>query len=415
MAKSGAEAPFETPVDVAIIGGGIVGRALALALADGGALTPVLIDRRPADAPPPGDERAVALSASVVRMLDTLDVWPDVADAAQPVLAMDVTDSELHEPVRPVFLTFDGALEDGTAFAHMVPMGVLSRALDKALAAAGSPVRHGVSVQGFSRSQTEARIETAAHGTLAARLLVAADGSRSPLRSEAGIKTVGWSYDQFGLVTTVAHEEPHDGRAEEHFLPSGPFAILPLVGNRSSLVWTERTPAAKALLRLDRDALEAELAERVPPHYGAVRLDGPMESYPLHLCLARDYIADRFALVGDAAHAIHPLAGQGLNLGFRDVAALAEVLTDAARLGLDPGSLATLEDYQRWRRFDVMQFALVTDVLSRMFGAEFGPMRALRDIGMGLVDRVPRLKDRFMAEAAGLAGTPPRLMRGEIL
>ncbi len=400
--------------DVIISGGGTVGRVLALALADADAGRIALVDRRPADAPEPGDQRSSALAAAIVRMLDTLDIWPSVVDAAQPISTMEVTDSALADPIRPVFLTFDTTLPDGDPFAYMVPNRELSEALNTAIAASDITVHQGTSIVSLTADgPTTVSLETGE--TLTARLVVAADGANSKVRAMAGIKTVGWDYDQFGLVTELRHENPHDGRAEEHFLPSGPFAILPLKGDRSSLVWTEKSAAARRLLALSRDELQAELLMRVPPHYGAIAIEGPVESYPLKLMLARDYIAPRVALAGDAAHVIHPLAGQGLNLGLRDVAALAEVVADAVRLGLDPGSLATLEGYQRWRRFDVVQMAVATDGLNRLFGTDLAPVRMIRDFGMGIVDRLPALKRIMIGEAAGTGGSMPRLLRGEVL
>ena len=400
--------------DVVISGAGIVGRTLALALADAGAGRVAIVDRQSISAPATGDRRSSAIAAAVARMLDTLDVWPSVEGQAQPINRMDVTDSHLSEPIRPVFLTFDGVLPDGGPFAFMVPNDTLTDALQRRLAEMDVTIHENRSVTGLSTDGKA--VLTLDDGTrLRASLVVGADGGWSPVRGFTGIRTVGWDYDQFGLVTEIEHENPHDGRAEEHFLPSGPFAILPLRGNRSSLVWTERSKAARQLLALDRDALKDELMQRVPPHYGTCRIDGRVQSFPLKLLLARDYTAPGVALVGDAAHVIHPLAGQGLNLGLRDAAALAEVVTDAVRLGLDPGSLAVLESYQRWRRFDVVQMAAVTDVLNRLFGTDIAPIRMLRDVGMGLVDRLPALKRAFIGEAAGGAGNLPRLLKGEVL
>lgn len=400
--------------DIVVSGGGFVGRVLALALSDAGISDVTIIDRRPAGAPFPGDHRSSAIAEAVIRMLDTLDIWPDVEDAAQPITSMDVTDSDLQDPIRPVFLTFDAALPDGSPFAHMVPNSTLQCALDKALQRAGIEIIQGCSIATITEG-TPSQVELDDGQVFSARLVVGADGASSRVRALSGIKTVGWPYDQKGLVAEITHDMPHNGRAEEHFLPSGPFAILPLPGNRSSLVWTERSAAADRLMGLDREELQNELLHRVPPHYGTSALEGPVEAYPLKLMLARSYIAPGIALVGDAAHVIHPLAGQGLNLGLRDVAALGEVIIDALRLGLDPGSQATLENYQKWRRFDVFQMAVVTDGLNRLFGTDLTPVRMLRDLGMGMVDRIPRLKSTMIGEAAGLGGNTPRLLRGEVL
>jgi 2-octaprenyl-6-methoxyphenol hydroxylase len=229
----------------------------------------------------------------------------------------------------------------------------------------------------------------------------------------AGIRTLQWDYGQSGIVCTVAHERPHGGRAEEHFLPSGPFATLPLTGNRSSIVWTEKTGDAERLVADEPLVFETELERRFGLQLGELRVEGKPHAWPLGLTLARDFVKPRFALAGDAAHGIHPIAGQGLNLGFRDVAALAETIVEAHRLGLDPGSLAVLQRYERWRRFDTLEMGATTDVLNRLFSNDNPALRILRDVGLGLVDRLPALKRMFIREAAGAGGDLPRLLRGE--
>jgi len=232
----------------------------------------------------------------------------------------------------------------------------------------------------------------------------------------AGIKTVTWDYGQSGIVTTVEHERPHEGAAEEHFLPSGPFAILPLKGNRSSLVWTERTAEADRLVAADDLVFEEELERRFGHKLGWIRATGDRRAFPLGLTLAREFVAPRIALAGDAAHGIHPISGQGLNLGFKDVAALAETIVEADRLGLDIGDLNVLERYQTWRRFDTFRMGVTTDVLNRMFSNDFTPLRVLRDVGLGLVDRLPGLKSYFIREAAGMGqGQAPKLLAGEAI
>jgi len=249
--------------------------------------------------------------------------------------------------------------------------------------------------------------------TLQAPLLVAADGKRSRIRERAGIKSIGWSYPQVGIVATVAHERPHHGRAVQHFLPAGPFAILPLKGDRSSIVWTEDKVRGQALMAGEEEAFVAELTRRFGHRLGAIALEGPRQSFPLELRIARSFVADRLALIGDAAHAVHPLAGQGLNIGMRDVAALTETIIEALRLGLDFGRSVTLERYQRWRRFDSAFSATVMDGLNRLFSNDNVPLRAIRDVGLGLVDRAPGLKRFLVREAAGGTGTVPRLLKGE--
>jgi 2-octaprenyl-6-methoxyphenol hydroxylase len=248
-----------------------------------------------------------------------------------------------------------------------------------------------------------------------ARLLVAADGARSRLRERAGIQSVGWSYGQSAIVTTVAHERPHHGRAEEHFLPSGPFAILPLPHDRSSIVWTEAAAEADRIMRLDDAGFHAELEKRFGLHLGDISVAGRRAAFPIGFAAAKSFIAERLALVGDAAHVIHPIAGQGLNMGLRDVAALAEAIVDAARLGLDPGGAGVLDRYQRWRRFDTMAMGLATDGLNRLFSNRSDALRLVRDIGLGVVERLPAVKDFFIREAAGITGEVPKLLRGEAL
>ena len=235
------------------------------------------------------------------------------------------------------------------------------------------------------------------------------------MRELAGITTHGWSYDQSAIVTTVAHERDHHGRAEEHFLPAGPFAILPLIGNRSSIVWTERSDEAARIVALDDQGFHDELEKRFGLKLGEISIAGPRQAYPLGFAVARSFIADRIALIGDAAHMIHPIAGQGLNMGLRDAAALAECIVEAARLGLDCGAPDVLEQYQRWRRFDTMTMGIATDGLNRLFSNHSDVLRLVRDIGLGLVDRLPIMKGVFIRQAAGVSGDTPRLLRGEAL
>jgi 2-octaprenyl-6-methoxyphenol hydroxylase len=265
------------------------------------------------------------------------------------------------------------------------------------------------------RGAQRVHVELANGETITARLLVAADGARSSIREGAGIASHGWSYRQSAIVTNVGHERDHGGRAEEHFLPAGPFAILPLKGRRSSIVWTETAREAQRIMTLPDAGFRAELERRFKLHLGEITTVSARRTHPLGFSVARSFIADRIALIGDAAHVIHPIAGQGLNMGLKDVAALAEVTVDAVRLGLDPGTLDVLERYQRWRRFDTMSMGLATDGLNRLFSNQSAALRFARDIGLGLVDRVPNLKRLFIREAAGLVGDVPKLLRGDAL
>lgn len=410
MAKTNMRADM---FDVVIAGGGYVGLSLAVALKQGDAnLRCAVVDPKPMDTLHK-DPRASAIAAAASRMLAQLGVWKQIEAEAQPINEMIVTDSKLRDAVRPVFLTFDGEATEGEPFAHMVPNGVMMPALYNAAVDLGVSFFAPGAAETFRMHADRAELMLKDGSVLESRLLVAADGVRSKLRDLAGIRTVNWDYGQSGIVTTVKHERPHNGRAEEHFLPAGPFAILPLPGNRSSLVWTERTSDADRLVRSDEFTFELELERRFGHHLGTLELEGPRQAFPLGLKLARDFVKPRFALIGDAAHGIHPIAGQGLNLGFKDVAALAEVLVDARRLGQDLGGFDVLERYQRWRRFDTFQMGVVTDVLNRLFSNDNDVLRAVRDIGLGLVDRMPGMKSHFIKEAAGFAGPVPKLLSGE--
>ncbi len=404
--------PSDAEVDVLIAGGGHVGLTLALALKRAAPeLEVMLVDPAPG---PRRDGRASAIAAAGRRMLDSLGVWSAMASDAQPITDMIITDSRTRDVVRPVFLTFAGTTDDGEPFAHMVTNEAMVGALDTAARDAGAAVVAGEAVVDFSVGPAAINAELTSGSTIDTRLLVAADGVKSRLRAFAGIKTASWTYDQSGIVATVAHERPHGGRAEEHFLPGGPFAILPLTGNRASLVWTEERDKAERLVA-DPLVFQVELERRFGHRLGRIEVVGQPRAYPLGLLLAREFVKPRFALAGDAAHGIHPIAGQGLNLGFRDVAALAETVVDASRLGLDIGSLAVLERYQRWRRFDTFEMGVVTDVLNRLFSNDNPALRFARDFGLGIVDRLPGLKQRFIDEAAGAGGELPRLLRGEAI
>jgi 2-octaprenyl-6-methoxyphenol hydroxylase len=405
--------------DVLIAGGGQVGLALSLALRSGGSALSVAV----VDAAPPGarprEGRASTVVAGGRMMLDRLGVWNDIADDAELVTAMIVTDSRTHDVVRPVFLTF--ATDEG-AMAHVVPDGVVVEALAKSARRAGVEVVAPETVVDFTVQPSRVVAATAGGGAISARLLVAADGVKSRLRELAGIGTFGFDYGQSGIVVTVAHERPHGGKAEEHFLPGGPFATLPLKAsggrNLSSLVWTEKTEMADRLVAGDSLVFAVELERRFGHRLGRIEpIDSP-KAFPLSVRLARQFVRPRLALAGDAAHVIHPIAGQGLNLGYRDAAALAETLIEAHRLGLDIGSMAVLERYQRWRRWDTMEMTIATDMLNRLFSNDNSALRVVRDVGLGIVDRLPGLKRLFIDEAAGKAGTvsaPPRLLNGEAI
>ncbi len=402
--------------DMLVVGAGYVGLSAAVAVKQAAPHLDVVV----VEAAPAGvwekDMRASAIIAAATSMLDVFGIWKEIEPEAQPITRMIVTDSKTSDPVRPVFLTFDGEVKDGQPFAHMVPNLALVRALRGACERLGIEIRHGLGATGLKTLDTHAEVTLSDGSTIEARLVVACDGVRSHLRDLAGIKTVSWNYGQSGIVTTVEHERPHHGCAEEHFLPSGPFAILPLPGNRSSLVWTERTHDADRLVASDDLIFEEELERRFGHKLGALKVVGPKRAFPLGLTLARAFVAPRIALAGDAAHGIHPISGQGLNLGFKDVAALAETIVEADRLGLDIGSINILERYQAWRRFDTFRMGVTTDVLNRLFSNDIAPVRIARDFGLGIVERLPGLKSYFIGQAAGTtAKDNPRLLAGETI
>ena len=400
---------------IVVGGGAFAGLALALALREGLGADVAVIVADPALAMRPSrDPRATAIVAACRRLFETLGVWGEIADQAQPILDMVITDSKLDDATRPVFLTFGGNVEPGEPFAHMVENRHLIDALTRHAEANGVDLR-ATAVSSYETGADSVDVRLADGSVVEAALLIAADGARSKLRERAGIATHGWDYDQSGIVVTVAHERDHNGRAEEHFLPAGPFAILPLTGKRSSLVWTERRTEAARMVALGEEEFHGELERRFGLQLGEIKaLDKP-RAFPLSYFVARSFIAERLALVGDAAHVIHPIAGQGLNLGLKDVAALAEVVVDAARLGIDFGRADVLERYQRWRRFDTMAMGLATNSLNFLFSNRSTLLRTVRDIGLGLVDRTPPLKEMFIRQAAGLTGEVPRLLKGEAL
>ena len=402
------------PQTVLIAGAGIAGLTLALALKQslGAAIRVRVAD--PAWGRPRQSGRATAIAAGPQRMFETLGVWREIAARAQPIATMEITDSHLKDAVRPVYLRFDGDVAAGQPFAHMVEDDDLTAALARHCAAAGVEVAADKVVQ-IAPGAGAARAAMAGGAEIAAKLVVAADGGQSPLRRLMRIGTVGRDYPLTGIVATIGHERPHDGRADEHFLEDGPFALLPLTGNRCSIVWTTSRDNARRLAALPADAFLGELQDLAGFHLGDIALlDGP-RLFPLALRLARSYVAPRFALAGDAAHVIHPLAGQGLNLGLRDVAALAEGVCDQVRLGLDAGGEAMLEAYQRARRFDTLAMAAGMDAMDGLFRTDVLPVRMVRDLGLGLVNRMPAVKSILMREAAALSGGAGRLFRGELL
>ncbi|MBF9032923.1 2-octaprenyl-6-methoxyphenyl hydroxylase [Rhodobacterales bacterium HKCCE2091] len=400
--------------DILVVGGGLSGPLTALALAAGG-FRSVVIDAAPA-APrtaPDFDGRAYALSLSSVRMLEALGLWDAIADDAQPILGITASDGRPGEGASPLFLHFDAAeIEDGP-MGHIVEDRVLRGALDAALAAEPRIAhRPGIAVTAQDTGGPVARVTLADGSEMTGRVLIGADGRRSGTAARAGIRRTEWGYGQTALVAAISHERPHEGVAHQFFMPAGPLAILPLTGNRSSIVWSERSADAERILALPEAAFLDHLRPRFGDRLGQIALAGRRFAYPLGLSLAADLAAPRLALVGDAAHGVHPIAGQGLNLGIRDVAALAEVIADAARRGEDIGAGDVLARYQSWRRFDTMALAVATDGFNRLFSNDNPLLRGIRDLGLGAVNALPPLRRAFIREAAGLTGDLPRLLRG---
>lgn len=407
------------PYDIVVIGAALNGLAAALALAGRRVRRPLnvaVVDARdPQDFVSNAfDGRASAISQAARRMFEALGVWDLVADHAQAMTEIIVTDSAAPAAPRPVLLQFGEEDMTGGPSAHMIENRFLYGAmLEEARQAPCIRFCTGRPVERFTFGPGLAAVQLADGSTLRASLIVAADGRNSPAREAAGLRLVGWPYDQMGLVATVEHELPHNGRAEEHFTPSGPFAILPLPGNRSSLVWSERTEAAQSLLALSPEAFEDELKLRFGTHLGAVRMISGRHGYPLAMYVASTFTAPRLALVGDAAHVLHPLAGLGFNLGLRDVAALADCIHDAASLGLDIGNEAVLDRYTQWRRFDTVATGAAMDGMNRLFANTNPVLTLLRRAGLMAVNRIGFMKPMFVAQAAGLTGNQPRLLRGE--
>lgn len=401
--------------DVIIAGASYTGAALALALAQAfrGEARIAVLDRA-ARSGVSADARAFALSAASRRMLERLGVWGRLAGEPQEVTSIEITDSSLEAGVRPVLLSYDNRVGEDEPATFIVPATALDAALAEALAGESSETLIApAEITGLKLEEAGAEIALGDGRRLATPLIVAADGRRSTLREMAGIRVVGWQSGQTGIVTTISHTRPHEARAVQHFLPGGPFAMLPLNGNRSCITWSETAAEAQRVLALDDEAFLAEVEKRVGGRLGTISLAGPRQSWPLDMHLAESYVAARFALVGDAAHGVHPIAGQGLNLAFRDVAALTEVVIDAARIGLDIGSLETLKRYERWRRFDAAASTAAYEGLNAMFSNDWTLARVARDFGLALVDRTPAVKRFFVAEGAGTSGELPRLLRGE--
>ncbi|MCA1653222.1 MAG: FAD-dependent monooxygenase [Sphingomicrobium sp.] len=398
--------------DVMILGGGLVGLALAAAL-DASGLSATIIDPADPDARVDAafDGRTSAVSSSSRRMFDAIGVSAHFSEPGGPIRRIRTSDG-----LATGSLTFD-AEEDGEPLGWMHENRHLRAAL-RARAEAGSAItlRYKSRAVNVERGPYGVTVPLDSGESLTAPLLVAAEGRHSPMREAAGIRVARWRYDHRAIVSTLRHERPHDGTAYEIFYPSGPFALLPMAddatGHRSAIVWSVRKGDAAGLLALSDAEFAGEVAAAMGGFLGKIEVIAPRSSYPLGFHHAARITDNRLALVGDAAHAIHPIAGQGLNLGFRDAAALAQVLVEGARLGLDLGDRQLLDRYQRWRSLDTLMVAMSTDGLTRLYGVPGSTASAVRRFGMGLVDRIGPLKQRLMAEARGTSGDLPLLLRG---
>lgn len=409
---------MERDADILIVGGGLNGPALGLALAQGG-LRVVVVDARPAPARAEAgfDGRAYALAIASQRLLAGIGVWPALAGQVQPILQIKASDGRPGQGPAPFFLTFDAAEIEEGPMGFMVEDRHLYAAFLAAMAAQpGLTLLSGEMVSAQEVDGSGVTVTLASGRRLRAAVLLGCDGRGSGTAARAGIRRQGWGYGQTALVTAVHHARDHQGIAQQFFMPSGPLAILPLPGaHHSSIVWSETDAAAQAIQALDDPGYLAALRPRFGDFLGEIALAGARFTYPLSLSLAERFVAPRLALVGDAAHGVHPIAGQGLNLGLRDVGALAQVLVEAARRGEDIGALDVLERYERWRRFDSTTLALGMDTVNRLFSNDNPLLRAGRDLGLGLVNAMPGLRRSFIRQAAGLTGELPRLLAGRPL
>lgn len=410
-------APDTQRFEVLIVGGGMAGLTLGCTLATAGVAVAVADRLDPATVTDEGfDGRTTAIAYGSARVLEGAGIWPLLVVDAQPILDIRVADGHPARGVSTLFLHYDHAEVGDRPFGYIVE----NRSIRQALLALARDLPRltllaPVAVAEVERGTAGVAARLADGRTLRAMLVVAADGRDSPLRRAAGIRTTDFAYPQTSIVCTVAHERHHAGTAVELFLPGGPFAMLPMTGNRSSIVWTERKALAPTYMALDGADFLAEVRRRFGDWLGELSLAGPRFAHPLGLMLAERYVDRRLALISEAAHVIHPIAGQGLNLGLRDVAALAESIVDARRLGMDLGDAVALARYERWRRFDNVTLAIVTDALNRLFSNDVPPVRLARDLGLAAVNRMPPLKRLFMRHAMGVVGELPRLVRGEPL
>ncbi len=413
----------QTDFDIAIVGGNIVGLALAtsLNLSAQGQLKIAVLDSQSIEklTDPDTDIRAFAISASSKQMLEAIGIWSKISPYANPITQIEITDSDLQDSVRPVLLSFENRLSNHEPSSYILQNSYIRNALIDNISNTNSiHLLNDVAVTDFKSSLYLQKIDTKTNTikkTITAKLLIAADGKHSDLRHLAGIKTIGWDYDQHAIVTSVRHEISTEGKAIQHFLPSGPFAILPLKNNISSIVWSEKSETALKIMSYDETRFLEELKQRFTPLLGEIELAAKKATFPLNMKIARKFTSNRFALIGDSAHGVHPIAGLGLNIGLRDVAALTEVIIEKYRLGLDFADDLTLQKYERWRRFDSALSALTMDTMNRLFSNDLTLIKIVRDMGLGMVNNLPELKKFFVKQASGLSGTTPKLLKGELI
>ncbi len=404
--------------DAVIVGGGHAGLTTSVALAKLGfkvaVIAPLEVTQKVADI---GDGRALAISEAPRKMLELLGIWQRLEGKHQPMQSVHILDGNPGNILQDALLEFNNNEQD--AVAHVTESGHLLGAMwDAAQAEKNIDIKKLRKVERFVTDKTQVRIWLDDDSELTAGLIIAADGRGSMVREQLDIKTFGWGYGQTAIVCPVAHEKPHGGAAYEHFYPSGPFASLPLPDgakgeHRSSLVWAEEPEFAEQLMQSDDDTFNAEMVKRFGLHLGEVKLCGDKFCYPLGLKIAHEYMKPRAVLIGDAAHGIHPIAGQGLNMGLRDIAVLAEVMAEARNLGLDFTSYTVLNKYQQWRRFDVLTHAAFAEVINRLFSNDIAPVRFVRDLGLRLVDGIKPVKEFFNNEAAAQSGELPSMLKGK--
>ena len=404
-------------VDVLVVGGGIVGLTLGIALANAGVSTAIVDRVSPAvQRSSPYDGRASAVALGSWRIFNAIGLGPLLQNDSQPILDIRVADGSVADGASPLFLHFGhNDLGEGP-FGYMIENRTIRRALfDATISLANLQILAPNNVDILTRDAFGVKVMLNDGRRISTRLLVAADGRRSAIRASASIETHEMEYGQIAIVATIRHERSHQGVAVEQFLPSGPFAMLPMTNNRSNIIWTESRKYAEGYFALSEADFKDELSCRFGDWLGSIKLEGPRFSYPLGFMQAERYTARRLVLAGDAAHVIHPIAGQGLNLGLRDVAALAEIIVDSYRLGLDVGDSSLLGRYERWRRFDNTVLAYATDGLNNLFSNNIGPLRILRDVGLVAVGTMPPVRRLLMRQAMGIFGKLPRLVRGEPL